>query len=159
MKKLIFIIIFGIGWCGEHNVRAETEPYISPGLQIGFNSNKEFFYGFQLSVAMLINSKSSYINSPSICYGYKRVFNSKLNEKYIDVQIMFLPDTRGNIDEKSMNAIPIGLGIGIDFSGDKKITRIKGYSWLFACITLDYNIKRKLFNTSLIPVFPIAAMM
>ena len=70
--------------------------------------------------------------------------------------MMSLPDTRGNIDGYP---IPIGLGIGIDFSDDKTITRIKGYSWLFACITLDYNIKRKLFNTSLIPVLPIAAMM
>ena len=52
--------------------------------------------------------------------------------------MMSLPDTRGNIDGYP---IPIGLGIGIDFSGDKTITRIKGYSWLFACITLDYNIK------------------
>ena len=102
-----------------------VEPYISPGLQIGFNSNKEFFYGFQLSAGMLINSKSSYIYSPSICYGYKKIFNSKLNEKYIDVQMMSLPDTRGNIDGYP---IPIGLGIGINFSGDKTNTRIKGYS-------------------------------
>ena len=152
MKKLIFIVTFGIGWSEVESV----EPYISPGIQIGFNSNKEFFYGFQLSAGMLINSKSSYIYSPSICYGYKRVLNSNLNEKYIDVQMMSLPDTRGNIDGYP---IPIGLGIGIDFSDDTTITRIKGYSWLFACITLDYNIKRKLFNISLIPVFPISTMM
>ena len=60
MKKLIFIVTFGIGWSEVESV----EPYISPGIQIGFNSNKEFFYGFQLSAGMLINSKSSYIYSP-----------------------------------------------------------------------------------------------
>ena len=152
LRLIILLLIVGIGWSEVESV----DPYISPGIQIGFNSNKEFFYGFQLSAGMLISSKSSYIYSPSICYGYKRFFNSKLNEKYIYVQMMSLPDTRGNIDGYP---IPIGLGFGIDFSGDKTITKIKGYSWLFACITLDYNIKRKLFNTSLIPVFPIAAMM
>ena len=154
MKKLILLLIVGIGWCGEHNERVETEPYISPGLQIGFNSNKEFFYGLQLSAGVLINSKSNHIYSPSVCYGYKRFFNSNLNEKYIDFQMMSLPDTRYSV--KGL-PIPIGLGIGFDFSGDKTITRIKGYSWLFACITLDYNIKNKLYNTSLIPVLPIAA--
>ena len=151
-RLIILLLIVEIGWSEVESV----EPYISPGIQVGFNSNKEFFYGFQLSAGMLINSKSSYIYSPSICYGYKRVLNSNLNEKYIDVQMMSLPDTRGNIDG---HPIPIGLGIGIDFSGDKTITRIKGYSWLFACITLDYNIKNKLYNTSLIPVLPIAANM
>ena len=43
MKRLLYIFIFGIGWCGEHseyilideghgapNVEAITEPYISP---------------------------------------------------------------------------------------------------------------------------------
>ena len=70
--------------------------------------------------------------------------------------MMSFPDTRGNIDGYPS---PIGIGIGIDFSDDKIITRIKGYSWLFACITIDYNIKRKLFNTSLIPVFPISGSM
>jgi len=152
MKELILLLIVGIGWSEVESV----EPYISPGIQIGFNSNKEFFYGFQLSAGILINSKSNFIYSPSICYGYKRFINSNLNEKYIDVQVMSLPDTRGNIDGYP---IPIGFGIGIDFSDDKTITRIKGYSWLFACITIDYNIKRKLFNTSLLPVFPIATQM
>ena len=78
MKKLILLLIVGIG-CSE----VETvEPYVSPGIQIGLNSNKEFFYGFQLSAGILINSKSSYIYSPSICYGYKRVFNSTLILEY-----------------------------------------------------------------------------
>ena len=36
MKKLIYFIIFGIRWC-------EGEPYIPPGLQLGFNTNKDFF--------------------------------------------------------------------------------------------------------------------
>ena len=151
MKKLIFILMVGNVW-GNHMRFAE--PYISPGLQIGFNSNKEFFYGLQLSAGVLINSKSNHIYSPSVCYGYKRFFNSKLNEKYIDFQMMSLPDTRYAV--KGL-PIPIGFGLGMDFSGKKTITRIKGYTWVFACITYDYNIKNKLYNTSLITVLPIAA--
>ena len=155
MKKLIFIIIFGIVWCGEHNVETITEPYISPGLQIGFNSNKEFFYGFQLSAGMLIR-KDPYTNqslhSPSFCFGLKKYPKSKLTEKYIDLQMMSLPDGRYN------GGIPIGFGIGMNHSNGQSNMRIKGYTWFMSCITLDYDIKRKLYNTSLIPVLPISAL-
>ena len=162
MKKLIFIIIFGIGWCGEHseyilghgapNVEAITEPYISPGLQIGFNSNKEFFYGFQLSAGILHYPTSHIYYSPSICFGLKKYSKSKLTEKYIDLQMMSLPD--GRFD----GVIPIGFGIGMNHSNGQSNMRIKGYTWFMSCITLDYDIKRKLYNTSLIPVLPISAL-
>ena len=88
MKKLIVLLIVGIGWCGEHNERVETEPYISPGLQIGFNSNKEFFYGFQLSAGILHYPTSHIYYSPSICFGLKKYPKSKLTAKYIDLQRM-----------------------------------------------------------------------
>ena len=52
MMKLLYIIILGILW-GRWG---EGETFISPGLQIGFNTNKEFFYGFQLSLGILIGS-------------------------------------------------------------------------------------------------------
>lgn len=150
--KIIYLVVF-VFMCDN---LISAEPYISPGLQIGINSNKEFYYGFQVSTGILINSRSNHIYSPSFCYGYKKFFNSNLNEKYIDFQIMSLPDTRSVV--KGM-LVPIGLGLGIDLTGNYAITRIKGYSWLFACITFDYNIKNKFFNTSLIPVLPIASMM
>ena len=163
MKKIIFIIIFGIGWCGEHseyilghgapNVEAITEPYISPGLQIGFNSNKEFFYGFQLSAGILHYPTSHIYYSPSICFGLKKYSKSKLTEKYIDLQMMSLPDARYD------GGIPIGFGIGMNHNDEGQSNmRIKGYTWFMSCITLDYDIKRKLYNTSLIPVLPISAL-
>ena len=43
------------------------EPYLSPGVQIGFNSNKELFYGFQISMGVSY-SPEGYIYSPSICF-------------------------------------------------------------------------------------------
>ena len=163
MKRLLYIFIFGIGWCGEHseyilideghgapNVEAITEPYISPGLQIGFNSNKEFFYGFQLSAGILHYPTSHIYYSPSICFGLKKYSKSKLTEKYIDLQMMSLPDARYD------GGIPIGFGIGMNHSNGQSNMRIKGYTWFMSCITLDYDIKRKLYNTSLIPVLPIS---
>ena len=150
MKKLILILIFGIGW---GNYARSAEPYISPGLQIGFNSNKEFFYGLQLSAGILTTSTSHIIYSPSICFGLKKYSKSKLGERYIDLQMMSLPDGR------YVDGFPIGFGIGMNHSNGQSNMRIKGYTWLFSCITLDYDIKRKLFNRSLIPVFPISEMM
>ena len=152
MKKLLLIV--GIGWCGYFSSRAETEPYISPGLQIGFNSNKEFFYGFQLSAGILHYPTSHIYYSPSICFGLKKYSKSKLTERYIDLQMMSLPDGGYIV----VGGIPIGFGIGMNHSNGQSNMRIKGYTWFMSCITLDYDIKRKLYNTSLIPVLPISAL-
>ena len=149
MKKLVFIVIFVIGWWGVESV----DPYISPGIQIGFNANKDFFYGFQLSAGMLHYSTSNINYSPSICFGLKKYSKSKLTEIYIDLQMMYFPDPLHD------GGIPIGFGIGMNHANGQSNMRIKGYTWFMSCITLDYDIKRKLFNTSLIPVFPIAAML
>ena len=153
MKKLIllsFLIIVGIGWSEVESV----EPYISPGIQIGFNSNKEFFYGFQLSAGILHSSTSNIIYSPSICFGLKEYPKSTLREGYIDLQMMALPN--GSHD----GGFPIGFGIGMNHNDEGQSNmRIKCYTWIMFCITLDYDIKSKLSNTSFIPVFPIAAMM
>ena len=153
MKKLILILIFAIGW-GNH--ARSAEPYISPGLQIGFNSNKEFSYGLQLSAGVLINSKSNHIYSPSVCFGYKRIINSQKRERYFDFQVMSLPDTRSNVNGL---LIPIGIGVGIGNSGDRTFRRIKGYTWFFSCITFDYNMSNKSYDFSILPVLPIASMM
>ena len=45
------------------------EPYLSPGIQLGFNSDKGFFYGFQISMGVSY-SPEEYIYSSSICFGY-----------------------------------------------------------------------------------------
>ena len=45
---LIFIPLISFGW-GNLD---KYEPYLSPGIQIGFNLNKELFYGFQISMGV-----------------------------------------------------------------------------------------------------------
>ena len=151
MKNLISILclLMSIGF-GQLD---KYEPYLSPGIQLGFNSDKGFFYGFQISMGVSY-SPEEYIYSPSICFGFKKYNKSRLNEKYIDLQMMLLSDGR-MVD----GGLPIGFGIGINHFKGESSMRIKGYTWLFSCITIDYYIKRMLFNRSLIPVFPISEMM
>ncbi len=137
-----------VGW-GQLD---KYEPYLSPGIQIGFNSKMELFYGFQISMGVTY-SPEKYIYSPSICFGLKKYFNSNIKEKYIDLQIMSLPD--GRID----GGFPIGFGVGKNFIDSQSNIRIKGYTWFVSCLTFDYNFKKKLSNLSLIPVFPITESM
>ena len=42
-----------VGW-GQLD---KYEPYLSPGIQIGLNSNKELFYGVQISMGVLHSSE------------------------------------------------------------------------------------------------------
>ena len=52
-------------------------PYISPGIQIGYNFDKGFFYGFQISMGIAYFHTNHYIFSPSMSYSLKKYFNSK----------------------------------------------------------------------------------
>ena len=150
IHHIIFIcLLMVVGW-GKLD---KYEPYISPGIQIGFNSNKELFYGFQISMGVSYSSEG-YIYSPSICCGLKKYFKSNIKEKYIDLQIMSLPDRRV-ID----GGFPIGFGVGKNFIDSQSNIRIKGYTWFVSCLTLEYNFKKKLSNLSLVPVFPISESM
>ena len=150
MKRQIILslLLITFGW-GEKN---KLSPYISPGIQLGYNTDKGLFYGFQISVGFSYFGPNWYIYLPSVCYGDKRYFKSKNKEKYFDIQIMSLPDTRGN---PSGLPIPLGVGVGRNYSNEGSSIRVKGYTWLFSCITFDYEIKNKSKNISLIPILPI----
>ena len=155
MKKLyillcvLFLIDFGWGQLGPFS-------YISPGIQFGYNSKKGFFYGSQISLGIKVRdsindefSEISYI--PSICFGLKRN-NKKLNEKYIDFQTIFFSNDM--VEWWDEIKPPIGIGIGKNFSKNSSNYRLKGYTWLLTCFTIDYELERKSFNFSLIPIFP-----
>ena len=146
MKKLyillcvLFLIDFGWGQLGPFS-------YISPGIQIGYNNNEGLFYGFQTSIGILQNDL---IFIPSICFGFKR-YHKKYNEKYIDLQTTFFKNT--TIPENM--GPPIGIGIGKNFFNNSSNYRLKGYTWLLTCFTIDYEFERKSYNWSLIPILPI----
>ena len=153
MKKLypllcvLFLIDFGWGQLGHFR-------YISPGLQIGYNSKEGIFYGFQTCIG--IKTPDSIIDNftetpfiPSICFGFKR-YHKKYNERYIDLQTVFFEGT--TIDNLGP---PIGIGIGKNFTNNSSNYRLKGYTWLLISFTVDYELERKSFNYSLIPILPI----
>ena len=153
MKKLyiflcvLFLIDFGWGQLGPFS-------YISPGLQIGYNSKEGIFYGFQTSIGFKVpdSIKDNFTETvfiPSICVGFKR-YHKKYNERYIDLQTVFFENT--SIDNLGP---PIGIGIGKNFTNNSSNYRLKGYTWLLTCLTIDYELERKSFNYSLIPILPI----
>jgi len=157
--SLFLLLFMSFGW----GTLDRYEPYLSPGIEIGFNSNKELFYGFQISMGVSYPSdyNQGILYSPSICFGFKKYHKSNLNEKYIDLQMMSFPDGRlVNWGFEDWNFIaPIGFGVGVNYFNDQSSMRIKGYTWFMSCLTFDYDFKRKLSNISLIPVFPISDRM
>ena len=128
---------------------SDAHIYLSPGIQIGFNG--KYFYGFQLSVGYIHNIKSQKSFSPSVCYGYKKYFYEKNNEKYIDLQII----SHNAIDPYHDFKTPLGFGLGKIYSKDNSSFRIKGYTCFLGCYTYDYEIKNNKHNYSLIPVLPL----
>ena len=130
--------------------------YISPGIQIGFDGM--YYYGFQLSVGYIDNTRSQTSFSPSICYGYKKYFpinrrHLKNRENFIDLQIL----SHNAIDpyDSFFEKTPFGFGLGKIYSKNKSTFRIKSYVCLFNCFTYDYEIKNNKHSYSLIPVLPI----
>lgn len=125
-------------------------PYISPGIQVGVNSSKGFFYGFQVSVGIIYEPNNS-LYTPSLCFGYKKYKKSTNNEGFIDLQSVY---------SYYYDDFPkFGIGIGKNFSNGTSSIRIKGYLWLITSFTYDYEFKKKLHNYSLIPVFPISSIL
>ncbi len=153
IKKCIVILFLSLSF----GKLKQYEPYISPGIQIGYASNKQFFYGFQASLGFSTSPKG-YIYSPSLCFGTKRYFKSKSNEKYFDLQIMSLPDGRV-VDLSLPFGIPVGIGFGKSYQYGKDDYRIKVYSWWVTNFTLDFTYKKKEFTGAIIPVLPISAVM
>ena len=50
LKKLLFIaLLVGLAW-GHNRLHMPLTPYISPGIQIGFNDSKTFFLSYQLTI-------------------------------------------------------------------------------------------------------------
>ena len=73
--------------------------YLSPGIHIGTNFERQIFWGFQFSVGLIIQGHppNEYIETldficPAVTYGYKKYYNSDVHEKYYDLQITVFPD-------------------------------------------------------------------
>lgn len=144
--------------------------YISPGIQIGYNSNKGIFYGIQTSIGfkphIIYENSLPIIIYPSICFGLKRYHHKKYNEKYIDLQSTFIK-SKYTVKDYFLNVFmqnwkifniikfPIGIGIGKNFSNNSSNLRLKGYMWYYASFSIDFELNEKLINLSIIPTIPI----
>lgn len=131
-----------------------SSPYLSPGIQIGINSDKNIFWGFQLSAGIIIRGnapnesvKTLDFISPAFCYGYRKYFKAKNKEKYYDLQVTIIPD---------LYDLPIfGFGIGRIISDEHSSFRFKSYTFLLAAASIDYVFNTRKINMSIIPVLPI----
>ena len=81
----------------------------------------------------MLHSSEGYIYSPSICFGLKKYNRSELREKYIDLQMMLLPDGRV-VD----GGFPIGFGIGTEANKENKDSK-KLIVELFCLFSIFHN--------------------
>ena len=148
MKQLRFIILSLLLFNTLYSTKGF---YVSPGLQVGYNSIQGLFYGYQLSMGIVFKTGDhtlpiSFV--PSVCYGYKIYHKSKMVEKYKDLQIT-------KFHKKITPNFPIGIGLGKIITEGNSTLRIKGYVWEFSNITFDYELSNKAYNLSLIPAAPL----
>ena len=144
MKKSYSIIqglvFFCILYCG-------AGLYVSPGIQIGFNSNQGFFYGYQISVGVFSSSMEAGIPVgfvPAISTGVKKYHKTKNRETYTDLQITKM-------------VVPAGIGFGKINKGNISSYRIKTFFWLYSNYCFDFELENKSYNITAIPTLPISS--
>ena len=144
MKKSYSIIqglvFFCILYCG-------AGLYVSPGIQIGFNSNQGFFYGYQISVGVFSNSIEAGIPVgfvPAISTGVKKYHKTKNRETYTDLQITKV-------------VVPAGIGFGKINKGNISSYRMKTFFWLYSNYCFDFELENKSYNITAIPTLPISS--
>ena len=112
MKKLIFILMIG-SLFGEY--------YISPGIQVGINSSKEYFFSYQATFGLFED-----YGFPGITLG-RRHYKTGLKEwnsyNYIDAQIAF---------------VTIGTGVGVIYDNSNIFYKYKLFAGWFGLATCDY---------------------
>ena len=134
------LIFFCILYCG-------AGLYVSPGIQIGFNSNQGFFYGYQMSVGVFSSSAEAGIPVgfvPAISTGVKKYHKTKNRETYTDLQITKM-------------VVPAGIGFGKINKGNISSYRIKTFFWLYSNYCFDFELENKSYNITAIPTLPISS--
>ena len=137
---LIFFCILDCGY-------GDAGLYVSPGIQIGFNSNQGFFYGYQISVGVFSSSMEAGIPVgvvPAISTGVKKYHKTKNRETYTDLQITKM-------------VVPAGIGFGKINKGNISSYRIKTFFWLYSNYCFDFELENKFYNITAIPTLPISS--
>ena len=98
--------------------------YVSPGTQIGFNTDQGFFYWYQISIGLFFDNAEASIPvgfTPVLSRGYKKYHTSKKIETYTDIQ-----STYSMVEIQSFG-MPIGFEIGKAKSGNESWLRLKTF--------------------------------
>ena len=135
------LFFFCILYCGDAGI------YVSPGIQIGFNSNQGFFYGYQISVGVFSSSMEAGVPVgfvPAISTGVKKYHKTKNRETYTDLQITKM-------------VVPAGIGFGKINKGNISSYRIKTFFWLYSNYCFDFELENKSYNITAIPTLPISS--
>ena len=151
MKKLYSIIQGLVFFCILY---CSAGLYVSPGIQIGFNSNQGFFYGYQISVGVFSQHMEAGIPVgfvPAISTGVKKYHKSKNRETYTDIQLTYSMFQLPNL------GIPAGLGFGKINKGNISSYRIKTFFWLYSNYCFDFELENKSYNITAIPTLPISS--
>ena len=101
--KIFGLLILSHLYSEDHGV------YVSPGIQIGFNTNQGFFYGYQISLGLFFDSAEASIPvgfTPALSGRYKKYHTSKKIETYTDIQLTY------SMVEIQSFGMPIGFEIG-----------------------------------------------
>ena len=120
----LFFFLFILGYT---KLLGTDGYYISPGIQIGINSSKEYFFSYQTTFGL--NEDYGF---PGITVGrrhYKTELNKWNSYNYIDAQIAF---------------VTIGTGVGMIFDNSNIFYKYKLFAGYFGLVTYDYiNFKNK----------------
>ena len=140
VQGLVFLCIL---YCGY----GDAGLYVSPGIQIGFNSNQGFFYGYQISVGVFSSSQEAGVPNgfvPAISTGVKKYHKTKNRETYTDLQITKV-------------VVPAGIGFGKINKGNISSYRMKTFFWLYSNYCFDFELENKSYNITAIPTLPISS--
>ena len=127
MKKLLLIALLIVG---HSQLLGADGYYISPGIQIGINSSKEYFFSYQATFGL----EEDY-GFPGITLG-RRHYKTGLKEwdsyNYIDAQTAFAT---------------IGTGVGRIFDNSNIFYKFKLFAGWFGLATCDYYTIPKSYST------------
>ena len=134
MKKLILLSILLI--VGHSQLLGSDGFYISPGIQIGINSSKEYFFSYQTTFGATFGFEADY-GLPGITLGrrhYKTEIKKGETYNYIDAQISI----------PVLHLAVVGTGVGIIYDNSKIFYKYKLFSGLVGLGTCDYiNFENK----------------
>ena len=122
MKKYIFIIVF------YSLLYSQTNPYISPGIQIGVNSSGDFFTSVQITLGVISTGDGDLNFPPLGATVGRRIYYNRNNNRF---------DSYAYIDGQVSLGV-LGFGYGIISNQYEKYSKYKFFMGMFVLLSYDY---------------------